>query len=474
MRITRRRALQGFTAAAALGPSALAASCGTAPIEASSPGRLALARQRIKTVVVLMMENRSFDHAFGSLSLVEGRADVDGLLPTMSNPGPDGSPVFPREADLNCVPDPPHGWGSSHAQWNDGRNDGFVAAYAEGDGAEAPYRVMDFLPASKQTASRALAAEYALCQRWFASVMGPTWPNRFFLLCGSSYGKKSNDFLGARVPSIFTRLDDAGLGWANYYSNLPFSITLDGMSVQFPEMRKMDRFFDDAAAGQLPSFCLIDPLYGRSDDHPPTHPVAGQVAIQTIYDALRTSPQWDECLFVVTYDEHGGFYDHVPPPTVQDDRVDEGFGQLGFRVPAFVVGPWVKQSAVVDTVFDHTSVYATLAALFDLPPLGTRDAAASTLLDVLDEDRLRAGTPRPGIALDPIVASDDELFAADCRGFAFHDRAAAPGALTGQPELEAAFATKAPALAAHLGADTDGAWRELLGRARSRGLLRST
>jgi phospholipase C len=469
MRITRRRALQGLTAAAALGPSALAAACGPSP-SSTPPGRLELARRRIKTVVVLMLENRSFDHAFGSLSLVEGRADVDGLTPAVANPAPDGTPVQPREADLNCVPDPPHGWDASHAQWNGGKNDGFVAAYARGAGADAPYRVMDWLPPSKQPASRALADEYALCQRWFASVMGPTWPNRFYLLCGSSHGKKSNDFIGTRVPTIFSRLDDADVAWANYYGNLPFSITLDGMSVQDPEMRKMDRFFDDAAAGTLPSFCMIDPIYGRSDDHPPTHPVAGQVAIQTIYDALRTSPQWNECLFVVCYDEHGGFFDHVPPPTTVDDRADEGFDQLGFRVPAFVVGPWVKQG-VVDVVFDHTSVYATLAALHDLPPLGARDAAANTFLDVLDEERMRDGAPRAPIELAPIVADDAELFAESCKGFVFHD-GGATGVLTGQPELEAAFAAKAPAAAAHLGADTDGAWRELVERARSRGLLR--
>jgi phospholipase C len=471
MRITRRRALQGLTAAAALGPAALAAACGSPP-SSSRPGTLELARQRIKTVVVLMMENRSFDHVFGSLSLVEGRADVDGLVTGMMNPASDGTAVTPREADLSCVPDPPHGWDASHAQWNDGANDGFVAAYARGSGGEAPYRVMDWLPSSKQTASRALAAEYALCQRWFASVMGPTWPNRFHLLCGSSYGKKTNDFIGARVPTIFTRLDDAGIDWANYYGNLPFSITLDGMSVQDPEMRKMDRFFDDAAAGRLPSFCLIDPIYGRSDDHPPTHPVAGQVGIHAIYDALRTSPQWNECLFVVCYDEHGGFFDHVPPPRTVDDRADEGFDQLGFRVPAFAVGPWVKQG-VIDSVFDHTSVFATLAALFDLPPLGARDAAANTLLDVLDEERLRDGDPRAAIELAPIVADEAEIYAESCKGFVFHDGAAA-GALTGQPELEAVFAEKAPVLAAHLATDTDGAWRELVERARARGLLRLT
>lgn len=480
-RLTRRSALKGLSASAAV------VGCGPGRSPPENLSRLELAQQRVKTIVVLMMENRSFDHVFGSLSLVEGRADVDGLTAAITNPDADGVAIAPREADLGCIADPPHGWDSCHEQWNNGQNDGFVREYSGRVDDAVGHRVMDYLPRSKQTASYALAEQGALCQRWFASVMGPTWPNRFHLLAGSSHGRQSNDFITEPVDTIFHRLDRARIPWANYYGNIHFAVTLDISNAE-PSVEPIEEFFVDAAAGTLPPVVILDPLYGRSDDHPPTHPVAGQLFIQSIYDALRTSPQWNECLFVVTYDEHGGFHDHVPPPTVADDYADVGFDQLGFRVPSFVVGPYVSPQ-VSDVVFDHTSVYATIAALHGLDPLGTRDANANTLLELLDEDRMRAAEPRAGVALAPIVADEAEIFADACRGFSFH---AAPvgvdvadaavgavdvelpdfGAVTGQPELERALFARDPARFARLRADTEGTWRALVDRALQRGTLR--
>lgn len=430
---------------------------------------LGLAKKRVGTLVVVMMENRSFDHAFGSLSLLEGRADVDGLVTGMSNPDDAGALITPREIDLNCIDDPPHGWDRSHEQWNNGACDGFVKAYAINNGTNG-FRVMDYIPANKQTASRALAAEGALCQRWFASVMGPTWPNRFHMLACSSYGNQSNDFLGQPVETIFSMMDRAKIKWANYYGNIQFAVTLD-VSSSFPEVEQLDQFFLDAAAGRLPPVVIIDPIYGRSDDHPPAHPVAGQVFIQSIYEALRTSPQWEESMMVVTYDEHGGFHDHVSPPTTVDDFAADGFDQLGFRVPSFAVGPFVKQH-VSDVVFDHTSIYATIAALHGLDPINQRDAAANNLLALLDEDLMRSNKPRAPITLAPIVADEEELFAEECKGFSFHGQGEL-GSITGQPELEAALASKSKHLADRLRADTDGVWKDLVERAKATGILKT-
>jgi phospholipase C len=389
----------------------------------------------------------------------------------MTNPGVDGAPISPLEADLGCIADPPHGWDPSHEQFNGGRNDGFIQAYASRVGDPAlGHRVMDYLPRAKQTASWRLAEEYALCQRWFASVMGPTWPNRFYLLACSSHGRQANDFISEPIETIFSKMDRAKLPWANYYGNIQFAVTLD-ISSSFPEVEPLDQFFADAEAGTLPPVVILDPLYGRSDDHPPAHPVAGQLFIQSIYEALRTSPQWNECMFVVTYDEHGGFHDHVAPPLTDDDRADEGFDQLGFRVPSFAVGPWVKNH-VSDVVFDHTSVYATIAALHGLEPIGARDAAANPLFSLLDVDRMKDDAPRAGIALDPIVADEAEIFADECKGVRFHVDGVEHEAVTGQPELEAALARKDPARFARLRADTDGVWRDLVDRARRGGLLK--
>jgi phospholipase C len=415
-----------------------------------------------------MMENRSFDHVFGGLSLVEGRTDVDGLLDGMGNPGADGVLVTPGVADINCVADPPHGWDSCHRQFNGGANDGFVTEYAPRAG-ETPYRVMDFLPRSLQPASMTLADEFALCQRWYASVMGPTWPNRYHFLAGTSHGVKTNTTLGKAVPHLFNRLYKAGVPYGNYYANIPFGVVLDGVSLTDPEMGKHEDFFAKAAAGTLPSVVVIDPIYGRSDDHPPTHPLAGQIFLQSVYDALRTSPQWERSLLVVTYDEHGGFHDHVPPPLVDDDFAADGFDQLGFRVPSYVVGPFVKK-AVSDVQFDHTSIYATVAALHGLEPLGTRDANANTLLSLLDEDLLDRDAPRAAPELAPIVADEAEIFAPSCAGLPFHGRADVVGDITGQAELEQVFAQRFPDAARDLRANTEGRFKDLLAHARQRGV----
>lgn len=472
MRLNRRRALQGLSASAALGSWGMAgigAGACAGPVAPEKVDLLGLAQKRIGTFVVVMMENRSFDHAFGSLSLVEGRSDVDGLLSSTTNPDAAGALITAQQSDLACINDPPHGWESSHRQWNAGACDGFVTEYGASSGGDAGTRVMDYLPATKQTASRALGLEYALCQRWFASVMGPTWPNRFHMLTCTSQGIQTNTFLPQPQATIFSVMDKAKVQWANYYGNVPFAVTID-VSTSFPEVEPLQRFFDDAAAGVLPPVVIIDPVYGRSDDHPPSHPVAGQLFIQSIYDALRTSPQWNESLLAVTYDEHGGFHDHVPPPTTVDDFAAEGFDQLGFRVPSFVVGPFVKKQ-VSDVVFDHTSIYATIAALHGLDPIRQRDAAANNLLGLLDEDLLREDKPRAGLQLAPIVADESEIFAESCRGFSFHGHDEV-GSVTGQPELEAALANKSKHRFDRLRADTDGVWKDLVDRARSKGLLK--
>ncbi|HEY1098276.1 MAG TPA: alkaline phosphatase family protein, partial [Myxococcota bacterium] len=172
------------------------------------------------------------------------------------------------------------------------------------------------------------------------------------------------------------------------------------------------------------------------------------------------------------YDEHGGFHDHVPPPVfADDDFAADGFDQLGFRVPTYVVGPFVRQE-VSNVVFDHASLYATIAALHELPAIGARDAAANTLLDLLDEGLLADDAPRAGPQLPAIVADEDEIFAANCAGFAFHDNAAKPGDITGQAELEDIFARRFPDAARGLLADTEGSFKDLLAHARSIGVWR--
>ena len=355
----------------------------------------------IDHIVVVMMENRSFDHYFGALQLVED-LPIDGLTGGELNPALDDSAVNVFNTDKWIHEhDPPHGWDSSHAQWNQGANDRFVQEY-QLDGAQDYAEVMSYYLREQLPVFHSLVDEYVLCDRWFASVMGPTWPNRFYLHCASSDGTQSNDMISG-VASVFDQLSDAGITHRYYYSNLPFTLTY-GIAIDAPHMATVDQFFTDLDNGELPSFCMVEPTFAAgpvigNDDHPPADVREGQAFIATIYEALAGSPHWDRCLLVITYDEHGGFHDHVPPPTTTDPH--PGFEQLGFRVPSMVIGGQVRAGCVNGTVFDHASVAATLAARFGLEPLNERAAAAEDLSSCVDPELI--DNPRPPIPLPRIV-----------------------------------------------------------------------
>ncbi|MCB9665655.1 MAG: alkaline phosphatase family protein [Alphaproteobacteria bacterium] len=368
-------------------------------------------RTAIDTYVVLMMENRTFDHYFGALALEEGRDDVDGLTTSMTNPDADGAPVAPfRLHESGCLEDPPHGWTSSRRQFNDGACDGFVKEHGKGT-ASYSREAMGYHNREDLPVYYALADAYALCDRWFASVMGPTWPNRIYAYTATSEGMTTNDF--GRVPfthdTIFDRLTEAGVEWKVYFHNLPFASLLQrvGGLVDNPRLRPIEEFFEDAAAGRLPTVCFVEPSFTTNDDHPPHPPMLGQALVGTVYQALADSPHWDRCLFVVDYDEHGGFFDHVAPPKTEDDHAADGFDQLGFRIPALVVGPYARQ-ATIHTQFDHTSVLAHLGDVFGFEPLTKRDAAANTLWDCLDTDRMARRDPRRPAPIPTLDVSKEQ------------------------------------------------------------------
>ncbi|MFV8753045.1 alkaline phosphatase family protein [Nannocystaceae bacterium ST9] len=386
----------------------------------------------IDHMVVIMMENRSFDHFFGGLSAVEG-LPIDGLTGRESNPTLMGDPVAVfNTSKWVHEEDPPHGWNASHLQFNLGANDGFVREYQNG-GAQDYAEVMSYYLREQLPVYHALVDEYVLCDRWFASVMGPTWPNRFHLHCGTSDGMQTNDPISG-VPSVFDQLAEAGVSARYYASGLPFTISY-GTPLNAPHMAVIQQFFTDAENGELPSFSIVEPILTAgatigNDDHPPADVRDGQAFIATIYEALATSPHWDRCLLVVIYDEHGGFHDHVPPPLTSDPQ-HPGFEQLGFRIPALVVGPQVRSGCVNGTVFDHVSVAATIAKRWGLAPLNERVAATADISSCIDPALI--DNPRPPIALPRIVVARKPLIHV-------------PGAdLGGQVELAALVAKGDPA-----------------------------
>jgi phospholipase C len=383
----------------------------------------------IENIVLVMMENRSFDHVFGARSLVEGLPG-DGLVAGLSNPDPDGTPIAPFVVEQFCPPDPPHGWDASRVALADGTNTGFVqACFDKYDDVESARQVMGYQLREHQPVSWALADGYCLCDRWFSSVCGPTWPNRMYFHGAQSQGMTSNDLPDGgfyTMPAIWDRLDEAGVAWAYYYSSLPY-ISLFQRFNRRDELQRLDAFFEAARTGTLPPVCMIEPAFGVNDDHPPAHPSLGQVFLASVYEALAQSPQWEKMLIVFTYDEAGGFFDHVPPGKAADDRAADGFDQLGFRVPAIVAGPWVRPG-ISSVELDHTSAIAHVERMFGLDPLTARDAAANDLSSMIDADRLAANDPLPP-AIVPTVAVTEAELDATCRRAATAD--------TGQRELEA-------------------------------------
>ena len=398
----------------------------------------------ISTIVYLMLENRSYDHALGARNL-EGLGG-DGLDNAKPMPDLDGTMVAPFEAGdykgaavaTLCDPDPPHGWDASHASFNLGAMDGFVQQHQMEHGNNAALQEpMKYMTRANQPISWALADAYTTCDRWFCSVMGPTLPNRAYWMAGTSFGQNVNKDVidkfagGVPVPTIFNRLEEAGVDWCYYFGSIsvvsfqsnttsgPFQIDLGenngtGRVRRFGDERvSAGGFFKDAAEGNLPAVVYIDPAFGSNDDHPPVHPIRGQELIAAVYTALAKSPIWENCLLVVTYDEHGGYADHVAPPTTEDDTLEQfkvdGFQQLGFRVPAFVIGPYAKQNYISTVQYDHTSALKYLQNTFGLEGLTARMAAATDISDCIDLERLANNDPAPPIEL-PIINADDYPF----------------------------------------------------------------
>ncbi len=367
----------------------------------------------ITHLVVLCMENRSYDHYLGARAL-EGLGG-DGLSPEMSNLNLDGEPEAIFRETVSCIPDPPHSWGQNRAQFSSGANSGFVTEYQRRAGRNVPPHVMGYFGREDLPFSWALADAYATSDRWFSSILGPTWPNRMYLHSGQSGGLTENVLPtngGIDWRSIHHQLNDAGIDWAYYFQDLPFVPLYKNLDIDGKVHRVVNDFFKDAEAGVLPPVTWLEPNFDLNDDHPPRHPMMGQLFMASVYEALAQSPHWENSLLVVIYDENGGFYDHVAPPTADDSRPLEGFDQLGFRVPAFVAGPYVKEGYVSSVVRDHCSVLSHLTSLYGLDPLTERVAWAPDLLDFIDLERLRRGEPRAPVKMPEILVDEGEIITA--------------------------------------------------------------
>jgi phospholipase C len=363
---------------------------GSLPNPRRTPGTDLL--PRLEHIVVLMMENHSFDNYLGVLGRGNGlRRDRSGVA-LATNPDADGTPVRAFRMPTTCQVSsrPRQAWNASHTAYDGGRNDGFVRASGR---VAMGYWTPDDLPFYA-----ALARTFPLCDRWFSSCLCQTYPNRRFLIAGTAAGLVANNSIAAASPAgglIFDRLDAHGISWKNYYSNLP-TAGLFVSSLQDPgHVVKIDEFFDDAAAGTLPGFSIVDPDFEQQSEENPQDIHVGEQFASRVIRAAMDGPGWPKTALIWCYDEHGGYYDHVPPPAAvaPDDIPPDihvppdqpgGYDRYGFRVPAVVVSPYARRNHVSHVVHDHTSILKLVETKWNLPALTYRDANADNLLDCLD------------------------------------------------------------------------------------------
>ncbi len=395
-------------------------------------------KDEIQHVVVLMLENQSFDRLLGCLRLDDPAQRLDGLTGGVSLPADLTAPgrrvPLPPGTDRALyVTDPTPGhqlddineqiFGQARpAAGATATMTGFLANYArqEGDdgrpiGVERAAAGLACLDPSLVPVISTLARSFVVCDRWFASAPGPTWPNRFFVHAATSNGyidspgnlEQLAGFLGGRfrLRTVFESLAAAGRTWAVYFGDHAQAFGISSLHRYARDnFRRLETFATEVAAGTLPHYAFLEPQYmdvpgsPASDQHPPHHLMEGERLIAWVYDTLRSNPAvWERTVLLLLYDEHGGFYDHVAPPAAAPpDDASAGsdgftFDRLGVRVPALVISPWVHKGRADHRVYDHTSVLATLRRLFGLPAFLTRrDARANPLDDANFREAPRA------------------------------------------------------------------------------------
>jgi phospholipase C len=397
--------------------------------------------ENLKHVVVLMMENRSFDHMLGSLKADDPR--INGLTGNESNLDTTNEPakVQPQaEFQSQLDPDPNHHFPAVHQQLYSGTPgppatpsmQGFVQSYfQERQDVNHSHKIMYYFPKDKLPVLTTLARSFAVFNGWFASIPGPTICNRAFAHYGTSFGQVSMDMFYVKEPyvSVYERLlQDNHTAKLYYYDQASSTMEIVNLLKNQPQIfATYDQFLDDCKAGTLPEYSFVEPNYSdhsgddgaeelASDQHPDHDVQAGEIFIASVYNAIHENPDlWKSTALLIVYDEHGGIFDHVPPPSCVPDGFvasaqDTGIGQpfafdrLGVRVPAILVSPWVARATVVPgpedavngRVFEHASIPGTVTNHFvgNYDNRSPREKKADTFLDLLG-DQVRPDSDCP-------------------------------------------------------------------------------
>jgi phospholipase C len=421
--------------------------------------------RQVKHIVVLMMENHSFDNYLGTLDRGEGFPRGENGLPDVENPDSCGRPVVacPSQSPVQHAGAPCQSWSASHQQWGGGKMDGFVTAAEQASPDADPAIAMGYWTERDLPFYHGLARTFPLADHWFSSCLGPTFPNRRFLLAGTAHGLMDDlpiNLVGRPTAgTILDMLTRHGISWANYrcgsgdrYSFRSYARYLNrqvrhqarsigrpfraaargakrdlqctaglyplGLARYMAHVRSTEQFFDDADNGTLPAFSIVDPDFDTYSEENPQDIRKGESFAAEVINRVMHGKGWPDTLLIWTYDEHGGYYDHVAPPAaVPPDDVEGSslvadaswlrailkpifpgyvrnaenlvsghrqYDTYGFRVPAVIVSPYARRDCVLSEVFDHTSVLKLVEEKWNLPALTRRDAAAISPIGALD------------------------------------------------------------------------------------------
>ncbi len=395
MRVDRRTFVKGALGASGaviLGQALDRSSAQAAPAPDYATNRVPLpdpAASGIQHVVVVMMENRSFDHILGWLPGSDGRQNG---LAYADSAGTSHKTFHQTQLNGCGFNDPDHSYSGGRIQYNNGQMNGFLTDTANDSYAISYYRRRD------RPFMGSLARHYTTCDRYFCSILGPTYPNRIFQHAGQT-DRLSNTFSASTLPTIWDQLNQPGGPTGHYYyTDLPI-IALWG-SKYLGISSNLTQFTADAAAGTLPNVSFVDPGFvgegsgTSSDDHPLADIRAGDAFLSKVFHAVASGPGWANTVLVINYDEWGGFFEHVAPPRVTpgiavgaspttgvDQDLVNGQVLLGFRVPCIVASPFTSVHAgatpVAHGLYDHTSVLKLIEWRWGLKPLTQRDASTA-------------------------------------------------------------------------------------------------
>jgi phospholipase C len=386
----------------------------------------------IKHVVLLMQENRSFDHYFGTLAGVRGFDDPDAIRlstgrsafyqPDAENPNGYLLPFHldTRSTSAQITPSTSHAWGVQHAAWNGGKMDGWLPAHRKADGANGPF-VMGYYTRADIPFQFALAESFTICDAYHCSVFGPTWPNRMMWFTGTidPEGTHGGPIIKNVVPptgyywtTYAERLEAAGVSWNVYqeeddyhcnmlqfFRNYQDAATNPGLVTKGMSRDPVGKFEYDAINDKLPAVSWVIPTSTQSE-HPDYRPADGAAFVAAKLDAIAANPAvWAKTAFILNYDENDGFFDHVPPPVAPAGTPGEFIGGLpigaGFRVPCIIISPWTAGGYVCSELFDHTSVLQVLEKFTGVRETNISDWRRNTFGDLTSAFRFDDAAAQP-------------------------------------------------------------------------------